>query len=44
LISTNAKLAMGQFLPLLPSDITKILINPIKHNEIIARTMHFGET
>jgi hypothetical protein len=28
---------------LFTSDSTEILINPIEHNEIIARTMHFGE-
>jgi hypothetical protein len=30
-------------LPLLPSDIAEILIDPIEHNEIIAGSMHFGE-
>ena len=43
LIGTNTKLAMGELLPLLPSDITEILINAIEYNEIIAGTMHFGE-
>jgi hypothetical protein len=34
---------MGQFLPLLARNVAEILINSIKHNEIIASTMHFGE-